>query len=222
MKWYLCDICKEKFYCSEIAQQCNLKERSFSLLNRSVHFFIILKITCAQIKGIVGKNDKSSFCSKSRPACNDYLPFSCCRKLKGLLLYPPGGDRVLMRRINLKTNVQELLMVPIDLKAPGLQLSHSKRDYQNHVLKFTVAHRHKENFCQDLITDLRLCFSYWSGEDRQWTECLVAWAWSQSSSVQIPAFLFPRSATLNQFSYCTGVFFSVYEIEIIKNYNSSC
>lgn len=90
----------------------DLKARSSSLPNRSVYCFIILKIppptphthtqsysiSCAQIKGILGKNDKSSFCSKSGPTCNDYLPFSCNWELKRLVLYPPGVKE-LMRSI---------------------------------------------------------------------------------------------------------------------------
>lgn len=58
-------------------------------------------ISCAQIKGILGKNDKSSFCSTSGPTCNDYLSFSCNWELKRLVLYPPGVT-VLMRSITWK------------------------------------------------------------------------------------------------------------------------
>lgn len=47
-------------------------------------------------------------------------------KVNGSVMDLPGGDRVLMRSITLKTNVQELLMGPVDLKAPGFQSSHSK------------------------------------------------------------------------------------------------
>jgi hypothetical protein len=43
--------------------------------------------------------------------------------MEEMVLYLPGGDRILMRSIALKTNVQELLVDPADLKA-GFQSSH--------------------------------------------------------------------------------------------------
>lgn len=110
MKWYLCDTCREKFYCSDIVQQWS--EGKIILITKQIStLFYYSKntppphthtqsysISCAQIKGIFGKNDKSSFCSKSGPTCNDYLPFSCNWELKRLVLYPPGVKE-LMRSI---------------------------------------------------------------------------------------------------------------------------
>lgn len=87
-------------------------------------------ITCAQIKGTLGKDDKNSFFSKSGPTCNDYLlTFLVLLGAKEIGSVPSWGDRLLTRSITLKTNVQKLLMVAADQTGmAGFQSSHSQHE----------------------------------------------------------------------------------------------
>ena len=62
--------------------------------------------------------------AKLEPTWNCYLTFLTLLGAEGNSSVPSQSDRVLMRSITFKMNIQELLTAPKDLKAPGSQLTH--------------------------------------------------------------------------------------------------